>query len=54
MTDKWILDVLADMRAFARGNDMPMLAEQLDEASLIAAVELANRKGAQTTEHASA
>lgn len=43
MRDKWIMDVLSDMRAFARDNDLPLLAEQLDETALIAAVELANR-----------
>lgn len=43
MADGWILDVLADMRAFARDNDLPRLAEQLDNTALIAAAELADR-----------
>lgn len=41
----WIIDVLADLRAFARENELPMLAGQLDEAALIAEVELAQWSG---------
>lgn len=36
----WILDVLADLRAFATSNGMGALAEQLDDTMLIAASEL--------------
>ena len=38
----WIIDVLADLRMFARKNDMPLLTAQLEEASLVAEVEIAN------------
>lgn len=42
MSKKWILDVLADLRAFAQMNDLPRLAEQLDETALIAAAEISD------------
>jgi len=38
----WIIDVLADLRSFARDNDLPLLTAQLEEAGLIAAVEIAS------------
>lgn len=43
MTDRWFLDVIADMRRFAELNDLPRLAESLDDAALVAQVELAQR-----------
>lgn len=42
METDWILDVLADLRTFARQNGLPALAEQIEEASLLAAVEIAS------------
>jgi hypothetical protein len=42
MTHDWILDVLADLKAFASANDLRALAEQLDDAKLIAAAEIAS------------
>ena len=42
MTNDWILDVLADLRAFAQKNDLSKLAAQLEDASLVAAAELAS------------
>ena len=43
---EWILDVLADLTAFARQNGLPILAEQLGDASLVATAEIAsNQKG---------
>ena len=45
MANDWILDVLADLRTFARENNLPQLAEGLGEASRIAAAELASRQG---------
>ncbi|MFO8127726.1 hypothetical protein [Yoonia sp.] len=39
----WIIDVLADLRSFARDNDLPMLTAQLEEAGLVAEVEIASR-----------
>ena len=43
MKDDWILDVLADLRAFARSNGLIELAEQLEDSSLVAAAELTSR-----------
>ena len=40
MKDDWILDVLADLRAFARGNGMDVLADGLDDLSMLARREL--------------
>ena len=40
---EWILDVLEDLKAFARCNGLNDLAEQLDDTSLVAVVELASR-----------
>lgn len=43
MKNEWILDVLADLRSFAQANDLGALAEQLDDARLMAATELASK-----------
>jgi hypothetical protein len=43
MQSDWILDVLADLRSFAEANDLPLLAEQLDDTALIATAEFASR-----------
>ncbi|MEM8536308.1 MAG: hypothetical protein AAGF56_00455 [Pseudomonadota bacterium] len=40
MGQDWIIDVLADLRSFARKNDMPMLTAQLEEAARVALVEM--------------
>ncbi|SHI98949.1 hypothetical protein SAMN05444000_104117 [Shimia gijangensis] len=40
MKHEWILDVLADLEAFAQANDLNALAEQLDETRLFAASEI--------------
>lgn len=45
MANDWILDVLADLRAFSSLNGMPRLAEHLDDATLAAAAEIAVAKG---------
>lgn len=42
MANEWILDVLADLKAFAQKNGLVALAEQLDDTTLIAASELAS------------
>ena len=42
MGQDWIIDVLADLRRFAQKNDMPLLGEQLEEAALVASVEIAS------------
>ncbi|MEB8387120.1 hypothetical protein OO012_07770 [Rhodobacteraceae bacterium KMM 6894] len=49
MKNKWILDVLADLRQFARANDLSVLAEQLDDTCLIAASELASKTEGHAT-----
>ncbi|KIN71389.1 hypothetical protein Z949_549 [Sulfitobacter guttiformis KCTC 32187] len=43
MRSDWILDVLADLRSFAEANDLPKLAEQLDDTALIATAEFASK-----------
>ena len=40
MRNDWIMDVLADLRSFAASNDLPLLAEQLDDTALVAVAEL--------------
>lgn len=47
MNNEWIIDVLADVRKFACEQAMLDLAEHLDDAILVAAMEL--RKGGQTS-----
>jgi hypothetical protein len=42
MGHDWILDVLTDLKTFARANGLPTLAAQLDDASLVARVEMAS------------
>ena len=41
MRSDWILDVLADLRSFAMSNNLPALAEQLDDTALVALAEIA-------------
>ncbi|MEM8980822.1 MAG: hypothetical protein AAGD04_15150 [Pseudomonadota bacterium] len=41
MTHDWIIDVLADLKLFARANAMPDLAEHLEDAAMVATRELA-------------
>ncbi len=38
--NKWILDVLADLKTFALANDLGALAQQLDATSLVASAEI--------------
>lgn len=42
MTHDWVLDVLADLKSFASRNGLKALADQLDDAEMIAAVEIAS------------
>lgn len=44
-TQKWMLDVLADLRDFARAQGHGDLAAQLDETLMLAAVTLAQSAG---------
>lgn len=39
----WILDVLADLNAFARANDLPVLSQQLETTRAVAAAEIESR-----------
>lgn len=45
MHHQWILDVLNDLRVFAKANGLAALAEQLDDTSLVAASEIAQARG---------
>jgi hypothetical protein len=45
MTHDWVLDVLADLKSFASRNGLKALADQLDDAEMIAAVEIASIEG---------
>ena len=42
MQHEWVLDVIADMRTFARQNDLPDLASHMDTAWLLASAEIAS------------
>ena len=42
MGQEWILDVLAYIHRFAVNNRMPQLAEQLDDALMVATTEMAS------------
>ena len=44
MGHDWIIDVLADMRSFAKQNEMPLLCAQLDDVIEVAAAEVADRR----------
>lgn len=43
MTNDWIIDVIADLRIYAAHHGLSALAQQLDEATAVAAVELASK-----------
>lgn len=45
MAHDWILDVLADLRAYANKNGLSALADELDDATLVAATEIASAEG---------
>jgi hypothetical protein len=45
MANDWILDVLADLKTYARKNGLSALAEQLEETTLLAATEIASAEG---------
>lgn len=46
----WILDVLADLKAFASSNGLTAISEQLDDTMLVAAGELASLKDEACTQ----
>ena len=41
MRSDWILDVLTDLKTFARANELMALAEQLDDTAIVARAEIA-------------
>ena len=45
MANDWIIDVITDLRTYAIHNGLPALARQLDDATLVAATEIASRDG---------
>lgn len=40
MRSDWILDVLTDLKTFARANELMVLAEQLDDTAIVAMAEI--------------
>lgn len=42
MTHDWILDVLVDLKNFARANGLPALADKLTETTDLAMIEIAS------------
>ena len=48
MRDEWILDVLDDLKIYAKNNGLRVLAEQLDDTRLVAAADLATRQSKGT------
>lgn len=42
MGNKWIIDVLADLQAFAEQNDLHIVADHLAETAKIARIEIAS------------
>jgi hypothetical protein len=47
MRSDWILDVLTDLKTFARANELTVLAEQLDDTAIVAMAEIAALKEKQ-------
>lgn len=43
MANEWILDVLADLKTFARNNGLSSVASGLDDLTIVAAAELASK-----------
>lgn len=52
MKNEWMIDVLTDLRKFAAQQAMLDLAEHLDDAILVAAVELRTQKDGLTVSEA--
>lgn len=44
MANDWIIDVLADLKTYAKKNGLSVLSQQLEETTLIAATEIASRE----------
>ena len=41
MGQKWIIDVLADLESFAAQNGLPLVADRMREAGIVASAEIA-------------
>ena len=50
MPDDWIIEVLTDLKVFARQNGMAELATQLDTTLAVAQAELDRRAGADSSD----
>ena len=42
MGQKWIIDVLADLESFASKNGLPLVADRMREAAVVATAEIAS------------
>jgi len=45
MQHDWIIDVLADLKAYASANGLPGLVRELEDIALVAATEIASTEG---------
>lgn len=50
MNNEWIIDVLNDLRTFAKCNNLPGITDQLDDTIHVAALELSASKGGSSAE----
>lgn len=48
MGHDWIIDVLADLKSFARTNELHLLADQLDRTASVASAEIGLLTGKST------
>lgn len=53
MQHDWILDVLADLRSFARANGLPAVADKLTETTDLAMIEIASAEEKASCLHGS-
>lgn len=54
MSNDWMLNVLADLKAFSRVNGLPRLAERLDDTLVVAVDEIRHTASEQPVEVVSA
>ncbi len=48
MGHKWIIDVLADLESFAFQNGLPLVADRMREAAIVATAEIASTSEGQS------
>lgn len=53
MQHDWILDVLVDLKNFARANGLPAVAEKLTETTDLAMIEIASAEKRARSQHGS-